>query len=148
MLTTGDAVAAILCLEDGRYLLQLRDDRADIWFPGCWGCFGGAVDDGETVEEALRRELYEELELRPRRHDYALRFDFGLEAIGFARCHRTYFRVPVSEGERATLVLHEGQRMAAMDLAEFEAQPRVAPYDAFALRLVAMADARARASLK
>jgi 8-oxo-dGTP pyrophosphatase MutT (NUDIX family) len=28
--------------------------------PDCWAGFGGAVEDGETVEEALRREVREE----------------------------------------------------------------------------------------
>ena len=40
-LSVGDASAAIIILEDGRYLLQLRDDIELIWYPGHWGCFGG-----------------------------------------------------------------------------------------------------------
>jgi hypothetical protein len=40
-LQTGDAVAAIIVVEDGRYLLQLRDDIPRIFYPGFWGCFGG-----------------------------------------------------------------------------------------------------------
>src|SRR5262244_3716729 len=38
-----DAVAAIITVEDGRYLMQLRDDKPRIFYPGHWGCFGGAV---------------------------------------------------------------------------------------------------------
>ena len=45
--STGHAVAALLVLEDGRYIMQLRDDLPDIWYPGHWGLFGGGIDEGE-----------------------------------------------------------------------------------------------------
>ena len=41
-------------------LMHHRDDKPGIANPGCWAGFGGAVEDGETVEEALHRELREE----------------------------------------------------------------------------------------
>ncbi len=34
------------------------------FYPGYWGCFGGHIEDGETPEEALKRELVEELEYK------------------------------------------------------------------------------------
>jgi 8-oxo-dGTP pyrophosphatase MutT (NUDIX family) len=40
--------------DDGRILLQRRTDN------GCWGYAGGAVEMGEKVEDAARRELFEE----------------------------------------------------------------------------------------
>jgi hypothetical protein len=36
----SDAAAAIIRVEDDGYLMQLRDSRPDIWYPGCWGLFG------------------------------------------------------------------------------------------------------------
>ncbi|MBQ2733065.1 MAG: NUDIX hydrolase [Clostridia bacterium] len=49
-------VGASVIVEDecGRVLLQLRSDNH------CWGYCGGSVDLGETVEQAAKRELYEE----------------------------------------------------------------------------------------
>ncbi len=65
--TTGLLVDA-----EGRFLLQLRDDRPDIVNPGLWGSFGGRVephetDEPETPEEGFLRELREELAWQPRR---------------------------------------------------------------------------------
>lgn len=64
VLMPGDAAAAIIVNAKGEYLLQLRDRKRGIFFPGLWGCFGGAIESGDTsVEAALRRELGEELGL-------------------------------------------------------------------------------------
>jgi 8-oxo-dGTP diphosphatase len=46
----------------GELLLQLRDDKPDIRFPNHWGVIGGAVEAGESFEEALVREVAEEIE--------------------------------------------------------------------------------------
>ncbi|AYY48171.1 nucleoside triphosphatase NudI [Citrobacter freundii] len=49
-----------LIQNDGCYLLcKMADDRGV--FPGQWALSGGGVDPGERIEEALRREVREEL---------------------------------------------------------------------------------------
>jgi nucleoside triphosphatase len=45
---------------DGAYLLcKMADDRGV--FPGQWALSGGGMEAGETMEQALRREIREEL---------------------------------------------------------------------------------------
>ncbi len=53
-----------LLLVNGRYVLQLRDDRPDIAAPGLWALFGGSVEQGEEPRQAVLREVEEELCLR------------------------------------------------------------------------------------
>ena len=58
-------VALAMLQRDGRSLMQLRDEIPTIVAPGCWGLFGGHLDPGETPEQALRRELLEEISWQP-----------------------------------------------------------------------------------
>ncbi len=44
-------------------LLQQRDDRPDLRYPGMWTLFGGSAEGEETPHEAIQRELLEELGL-------------------------------------------------------------------------------------
>ncbi len=55
-------IAAIILENDNReLLLYLRDNKPGIPFPDCWDLIGGHVEEGETPEEALIREVKEEL---------------------------------------------------------------------------------------
>jgi 8-oxo-dGTP pyrophosphatase MutT (NUDIX family) len=57
-------VKAIIHNQHGQFLMQHRDNIAGIEEPDCWGFFGGGVEEGETLEGALERELGEELSCR------------------------------------------------------------------------------------
>ena len=50
--------ASVIVIRDGHILLQKRRDN------GCWGHHGGCLELGEHVEDAARRELYEETGLQ------------------------------------------------------------------------------------
>ena len=55
------AVALAILYQEGKFLLQLRDDFPHILYPGHWGLFGGHLEPGETPEAGLKRELIEEI---------------------------------------------------------------------------------------
>ena len=58
--TDRAAARALVVDEEGRTLLvQFRDESGQVW----WATPGGGVDEHENVEQALRRELAEELGL-------------------------------------------------------------------------------------
>jgi 8-oxo-dGTP diphosphatase len=57
-------IAAIILENDKReFLLYLRDNKPGIPFPDHWDLIGGHVEEGETPEEALVREVKEELDI-------------------------------------------------------------------------------------
>jgi 8-oxo-dGTP pyrophosphatase MutT (NUDIX family) len=134
-LRPAHAVAALLQLSDGRYVMQLRDSNPDIFYPEHWGCFGGAVDPGEAPAAALVRDLEEELAVRvvpsavTRFTEFT--FDFGFAGDGVRL--RTYYAVTLPQADLDGLVLGEGADLAAFAAESLLAMPRVVPYDAFAL---------------
>ena len=134
-LTAANAVAAILVLDDGRYVMQLRDAIPNIFYPYHWGCFGGAVNTGEEPLQALRRELREELELDVGHASEFTRFDFDLSRLGQKKVFRIYYEVPVMLEAFSSMVLHEGTEIRAFSGMDILKQPRVTPYDAFAIWL-------------
>lgn len=132
-LTPADAAVALIVLDDGRYLLQLRDQKPGIFYPGHWGLFGGALDPGEAPEAALLRELAEELGLAVSGAMYLTHFTFTFGRFG--KISRHFYEVPFAVGKLAGLTLREGREMRAFRAAEILNQPRVVPYDAFAIWL-------------
>jgi len=61
-------VAAVLRNSKGRILVCER-----LGVPGAWQFPQGGLDDGETPEQALVRELWEEIGVRPEHYEVAFR---------------------------------------------------------------------------
>jgi 8-oxo-dGTP pyrophosphatase MutT (NUDIX family) len=134
-LVPSDAAAAILIREDGKYILQLRSAIPDIWYPAHWGLFGGATEPGENSEQAIIRELSEELDFTPREIAYFTNFDFDLTKLGRGICYRAYYTVPVTLAEFGRFRLGEGDAIEAMSAEDLFGRKPITPYDAFALWL-------------
>ena len=134
-LRPGDAVAAIITVE-GEYLLQHRDPKFGIWFPSVWGCFGGGLEPGETLDEALVREIEEELAitLRPASYRHFTRFDFDFGFAGAQRIWREFYEVTLTREEAARMRLGEGQNMGLHSVETILTRGiHMTPYDEFAL---------------
>lgn len=133
-LSASDAVAALITV-DGGYLLQLRDPIEGIYYPGHWGCFGGAVEPGESPEDALRREVTEELAYTPQTFSYFTKFQFDFAFAGMGDLWRIYYEVPLVGVSVDDLVLSEGSDLRVFKPDEVFAGPKLVPYDSFALWL-------------
>jgi 8-oxo-dGTP pyrophosphatase MutT (NUDIX family) len=55
--------AAILIDDAGRFLLQQREDKPEILYPGMIGLFGGHREGDETFLQCVVREVFEEISL-------------------------------------------------------------------------------------
>jgi 8-oxo-dGTP pyrophosphatase MutT (NUDIX family) len=131
-----DAVAAIIVVERQGYLLQLRDNRPDIFFPDHWGLFGGAIEAGESEEAALRRELAEEIgvDFPPDAVRYVTRIDIDWNRPDCRMKTRAFFEVSLAAERVRSLVLQEGADLRVFSPDEIQ-NLRVTPYDAFGLWL-------------
>lgn len=134
-LRPGNAAAALITVEGSHYLLQMRDQKPEIFFPGHWGLFGGAMDEGESPEQSLRRELEEELGLTAASVRYFTEFVFDFGFSGSGRLIRQFFEVPIERTTLERLTLREGTHMRLFTPREILTSARVVPFDSFALWL-------------
>jgi 8-oxo-dGTP pyrophosphatase MutT (NUDIX family) len=121
--------AAVLPTPDGRYLMQLRDPKPEIFLPDHWGLFGGSVDPGESAEAALRRELAEELRFTARDVENLTEMTIDLPFARTRRDRMSFFVVPIAEDDVAGMVLGEGAEMRLFRVEEITILPRIAPWD-------------------
>ncbi|OGF22900.1 hypothetical protein A2Y83_00845 [Candidatus Falkowbacteria bacterium RBG_13_39_14] len=102
-------IAAIILENDkGGILLYLRDNKSTIPFPHHWDLFGGHVEDGETVEEALVREVKEELDFDLQEYSFFKKYECN-EGDAYPNVKYVYFgkvSKPISE-----LKLKEGEKL-------------------------------------
>ncbi|MDJ0661027.1 MAG: NUDIX domain-containing protein [Crocosphaera sp.] len=54
-------VALAILHQEGRFLMQLRDNIPTIIYPDRWGFFGGHLEADETPEMGVKREVIEEI---------------------------------------------------------------------------------------
>lgn len=101
-------IAAIIFENDsGEFLLALRDNKSWIPFPHHWDLIGGHVEEGETPEEALIREVKEELNIDLKEYSFYKKFECltGDAYENIKYIYRGKINLPVDE-----ITLLEGER--------------------------------------
>jgi 8-oxo-dGTP pyrophosphatase MutT (NUDIX family) len=128
------AGAVMVAEADGRYLLQLRDDRPGLHLRGHWGLFGGGLEPGETPEQGMRRELLEELGFAARAVEpLAVSIHAIWPEAPVFRMH--FFTVTFSAAEHTRMVQTEGAGQGLFTAAEACRLDRISPWDLCAILL-------------
>ena len=109
------SVHAILPL-NGKYILQLRDNKPHIEDPNKWSLFGGEIEKEEEPADAIRREIFEELIISPPEYRY-LWFKDHL-AIAANIPIRSWFFVTNIEEVWDQHVLNEGSDVGSFSIDE------------------------------
>jgi 8-oxo-dGTP diphosphatase len=97
--------------QNGEVLLQLRDNNPEIKWSNHWGCLGGAVEEGESVEDCLKREIQEEIE-------YNLVEYESLGVLGLSEDWGYHMFIGPLNRSVHEISLHEGQEIRFFDPAE------------------------------
>lgn len=129
-------VAIAILQQNDHFLLQLRDDIPTLVHPGQWAFFGGHLEADEQPEEAVKRELLEEIGYAP--PDLKLFQSYPGEKVV-----RHVFAAPLTVPLSA-LTLQEGMDMELVSIADVrqgasysarvqEVRPLAAPHRAILL---------------
>ncbi len=134
-LTPEHAVAAIIHISNNKYLLQHRDDKEEIFYPGHWGCFGGAIENNESKIDALKREMHEELELNTDNYkiNYFTEFSFDYSFAGIGVISRYYYLIEIDEHDIENYKIHEGKEFGLFGFNELCMIDYSIPYDFYAI---------------
>ena len=108
--------------QQGKLVIQLRDDKPGLLFSSHWATLGGGIEAGETPDEAMRRELGEEIEPAPLvtfwryfEHTYHVRGEKRMVAN-----HVYVGQLPCALDD---IILYEGQRLGAFAAHEIDELP-------------------------
>jgi 8-oxo-dGTP diphosphatase len=112
-------VSAFLFNPDGAVIAQLRDDKPGLMFPAHWSTLGGRIEEGESPDEAMRRELIEEIEICPPMTFWRL-FEHNFVSSGISFDVDIYAYVGEIDMAIEDIRLHEGQRLAYLSLSDID----------------------------
>jgi len=132
MVPSNKLSAALIILYDSekRILLQHRSTDADR-LPGYWAFFGGGIEEGETPEDAVRRETLEELKYELIAPQLVVEQDFKLpNAEGHMHVYIEAFN-----GDKNKLQISEGQGWGWFKADELT-KLKMIDHDRYVVRLV------------
>lgn len=102
----------ILFDKNNRLLIYLRDNKPTISYPNHWDLFGGIIEEGETPEQALVREVQEEIGVTLKRYNKFREYVSNNEN----RPNKKYVFYAKINFLPEELTLSEGQRLTSIDL--------------------------------
>lgn len=105
-------VVVVLPYTGDKVLMQLRDIKEGLNFSGCWGFFGGSIDNNESPDKAAERELLEEIGYSPN-----IMYKIGFDIISDLDLHSHAYCCPLTVSVR-DINLMEGVDLGLFSLEE------------------------------
>ncbi len=115
-------------IEGKNVLIYLQKRSKDAKrLPGYFGFFGGVIEDNESPEQALRREMQEELSIIPYGYTYFKKFDFN-------RGVKNIFILKASDDFEKQITILEGEYGRWFSEQEIINEPKLIDEDKFVLK--------------
>ena len=112
-------------------LLQLRDNKPNIFFPNKFGLFGGAMNKNETSRDCVLREIKEELNLNLKNNKISYITNVSFE-IKKKMINRYVYQATLSKKQFNSIKICEGQKVEKLNKKKILSS-NLAPYDYLAL---------------
>ncbi len=129
-----DACACVILTKRQGFIMQLRDNLDNIFFPGRWGFFGGATEPNETWKETIVREIYEELSIKFPADRFQSCGEIILKTENL-KLVRKFFILNISSLETDSIKLTEGQSWKEFSKNEVK-DLNLTPYDEYFFHII------------
>ena len=126
-------VSAIFFTSNGKYLLQLRDDKPGLPLADHWALFGGEVESNESLLDAIKREMYEELNFRSNNYSLFHEAIYWLPKHHKKVVRKLFYLLQIEERDFDAMQLCEGADMNIFTLKEIMQLEKISPWDLSAL---------------
>lgn len=111
-----EVASCLLFDKNGKLLIYLRDDKPGISFPNHWDLFGGIIEEGETPEQTLVREVKEEIGIELKNFHFYKTFDCLEKDINPNRKYIYYAQINYLPEELK--LLDVGQKIVSINLSD------------------------------
>ncbi|MCG3772288.1 MAG: Nucleoside triphosphatase NudI [Nitrosomonadaceae bacterium] len=103
----------------GVILLYLRDNKQEIPYPNYWALLGGQIEEGETPQAALEREIQEEIGCKA----HSISFVGRLDVVNNPMCedHTIFLFKGEIRNRFEEMRLTEGQKLGYFTMEKFRA---------------------------
>jgi 8-oxo-dGTP pyrophosphatase MutT (NUDIX family) len=128
------SVGVVIYDKNNKFLLQKRDKKQSIYFPGCWGLFGGACNSNEKPENAAIRELNEELSIKFNSINFLLSLKINSMYLGNNDRTRLFYTLNIKDSEISRIVLTEGEKYKFFDIKNLVRKENIVPFDLCAIK--------------
>ena len=108
-------IAACILFYDKKGRILIQDRRSWSKWGEEWGFFGGAIEEGETEEQALKREVKEELDYDLTDFQFLIKYEYYLEKYDL-HVENNVFIAPLPDMSELTQL--EGTNMQLFTLDE------------------------------
>lgn len=126
------SVGAVIFLQD-KYLVQKRSNKKNIYFPNLYGVFGGGVDLKEKSLKAIKREIFEELEININLKQIKHFLKISINSKHFKnKRSRSYYAIKINKKQFRSINLREGQSFHLLKIKDIKIQNFV-PWDLTAI---------------
>ena len=131
------SASAIIFFYNDMFLLQKRDMKNKIFYPGYWGLFGGGKNNNENYRSTIIREIKEEIDydIDNMNLKYFLKLDLEFPMFKKSKFVKRYFfsyKIKNINKFKKNLILKEGSNWGFFDKKKCD-KLQVTPYDKYAL---------------